>query len=87
MAEVIGVPEQTQPGAFYGSRVQGANRAVQGGDDRPSGSPRRMESTMNIPGARQVPVEGAMTGPEAPTIEVDEIYARANLDDLELGEQ
>ncbi|HYF77572.1 MAG TPA: hypothetical protein VD973_10600 [Symbiobacteriaceae bacterium] len=79
--------EQKQPGAFYGANVQGADHAVKGvGDDRPSGSPRRMESTMNIPRARQIPVEGAVTGPEAPPAHVDEIYAQASLDDLdELG--
>jgi hypothetical protein len=79
--------EQKQPGAFYGANVRGADHAVKGvGDDRPSGSSRRMESTMNIPGARQIPVEGAVTGPEAPPAQVDEIYAQASLDDLdELG--
>lgn len=75
--------EQRQPGAFYGANVKGADRAVRGvGDDRPSGSPRRMESTMNIPKARQIPVEGAVTGPEAPPAIVDEIFAQADLDDL-----
>jgi hypothetical protein len=77
------VTEQRQPGAFYGANVRGAERAARGGDDRPSGSPRRMESTMNVPGARQIPVEGAVTGPDAPPVDVDEIYARADLDDLD----
>lgn len=75
--------EQKQPGAFYGAKVKGADHAVSGvGDDRPSASPRRMESTMNIPRARQIPVEGAVTGPEAPPANVDEIYAQVDLDDL-----
>ena len=78
------VVEQKQPGAFYGANVKGADHAVKGvGDDRPSASPRHMESTMNIPRARQIPVEGAVTGPDAPPAVVDEIYARADLDDLE----
>lgn len=75
--------EQRQPGAFYGANVKGANQAVRDvGDDRPSASPRRMESTMNIPRARQIPVEGAVTGPDAPPANVDEIYAQVDLDDL-----
>lgn len=81
--------EQKEPGAFYGANVRGAEKAAKGvGDDRPSASPRRMESTMNIPHARQIPVEGAVTGPGAPAATVDEIYSRANLDDLdELGKE
>jgi hypothetical protein len=74
--------EQRQPGAFYGANVHGADRAAKGGDDRPASSPRRMESTMNFPGGRQIPVEGAVTGPDAPPAMVDEVYARADLDDL-----
>lgn len=74
--------EQKQPGAFYGANIKGANHAVPVGDDRPSSSPRRMESTMNIPGARQIPVEGAVTGPDAPPAEVDVIYSQASLDEL-----
>lgn len=75
--------EQKRAYAFYGANVRGANRAVKGvGDDRPSGSPREAESTMNVPGARQVPVEGAVTGPEAAPAQVDEIYETAPLDDL-----
>lgn len=38
---------------------------------------------MNIPNARQIPVEGAVTGPEAQPVSLDEIYARADLDDLD----
>ena len=87
LPEVMVVSEKTQPGAFYGANVEGAMRAARGADDRPSGSPRHMERTMNIPGARQVPVEGAMTGPDAPIMEVDEIYHRADLDELnQLGQ-
>ena len=82
--EVMGLPEQNTPGAFYGVRVRGMNKIPRVGDDRPSGSPRHMESTMNIPNARQIPVEGAVTGPEAPPIDLDEVYARADLDDLDL---
>lgn len=37
---------------------------------------------MNIPKARQIPVEGAVTGPDAPPAEVDEVYGTASLDDL-----
>lgn len=74
--------EHREPGAFYGANVRGAARAARGGDDRPASSPRRMESTMNVPGARQIPVEGAVTGPDAPPIEVDEVYGHADLDDL-----
>lgn len=74
--------EQQRPGAFYGANVQGADRAVRGGDDRPSGSKRHMESTMNVPGARQIPVEGAVTGPEAAPAHLDELYGEADLDQL-----
>jgi hypothetical protein len=77
------VSEQLRPGAFYGANVQGAERPAKGGDDRPSGSPRRMERTMNIPGARQIPVEGAVTGPNAPSVDVDVVYGQADLDDLD----
>lgn len=70
------------PGAYYGANVRGAARAVRGGDDRPSGSHKRMESTMNIPRARQIPVEGAVTGPEAAPIQMDEVYSRSDLDEL-----
>ncbi|HYG58715.1 MAG TPA: hypothetical protein VD902_11715 [Symbiobacteriaceae bacterium] len=75
--------EKTRPGAFYGAVIRGADQAARSaGDDRPSASPRHMERTMNIPTARQIPIEGAMTGPEAPTVEVDEIYSHADLDEL-----
>lgn len=86
LAEVMEVAEQKQPGAFYGANVEGTARVPRVGDDRPSGSPfKGMESTMNIPNARQIPVEGAVTGPEAPPIHLDEVYARADLDDLDIG--
>jgi hypothetical protein len=77
------VAEQNQPGAFYGAKVVGSQQVPHVGDDRPSGSPRRMESTMNTPNARQIPVEGAVTGPDAPPLSLDVVYARADLDDLE----
>jgi hypothetical protein len=41
-----------------------------------------MESTMNIPGARQIPVEGAVTGPDAPSVQLDTVYGTTSLDDL-----
>lgn len=76
--------EQQTHGAFYGANVQGSlGRIPRVGDDRPSSSPRRMESSMNIPNARQVPVEGAVTGPEAPPAQVDAIRGRASLDALD----
>lgn len=81
MAEVTWM-EQQRPGAFYGSNIIGAERAATGGDDRPAGSTRRMESTMNIPRSRQVPVEGAVTGPEAPPAHLDELYGETDLDHL-----
>lgn len=37
---------------------------------------------MNIPNARQIPVEGAVTGPDAPPVSVDEVYSRLDLDQL-----
>lgn len=76
--------EQRTPGLFYGANLEGPlQRIPRVGDDRPSGSPRRAEATMNIPNARQIPVEGAVTGPEAPPARVDAIRGRANLDDLD----
>lgn len=73
-----------RPGVFYGARVEGPlGFAPRVGDDRPSGSTRRMESTMNIPRARQVPVEGAVTGPEAPPADVDIIRGQLDLDQLD----
>jgi len=42
-----------------------------------------MEGTMNIPNARQVPVEGAVTGPEAPLASVDLIRGQMDLDQLD----
>ncbi|MFZ5815472.1 MAG: hypothetical protein ACOY93_09260 [Bacillota bacterium] len=76
--------EQRTPGAFYGANVEGPLQKIpRVGDDRPSPSPRRVESTMNIPKARQIPVEGAVTGPEAPPAHVDEIRATASLEDLD----
>lgn len=74
--------DQDRPRAFYGVNVEGPGRPVRMGDDRPSGSRRQMESLMNVPNARSVPVEGAVTGPEAPAPEVDEITASIDLDDL-----
>jgi len=75
--------EHRQPGAFYGAKIEGPIGSVpRVGDDRPSGSNRRMESTMNIPNARQIPVEGAVTGPEAPPAQVDVVRGTADLDDL-----
>lgn len=75
--------EQRTPGVFYGAFIQGPlQRIPRVGDDRPSSSPRRMESTMNIPKARQIPVEGAVTGPEAPPAQLDAVFGRASLDDL-----
>lgn len=76
--------EQRSTGAFYGANVEGPLQKIpRVGDDRPSGSPRRMESTMNIPNARQIPVEGAVTGPEAPPVRIDAVRGRADLDDLD----
>lgn len=80
--EVKHMAEQRKPGAFYGANIQGAERTARGGDDRPAGSTRRMERTANLPNARQIPVEGAVTGPDAPPANVDEVYARADLDHL-----
>lgn len=74
--------EQKKPGAFYGANILGAEKAARGGDDRPAGSTRRVERTANLPSARQIPVEGAVTGPGAPPANVDEIYAHADLDQL-----
>jgi hypothetical protein len=75
--------ELRTPGAFYGAKVEGPlQRIPRLGDDRPSGSPRRIESTMNIPNARQIPVEGAVTGPEAPPMRMNAIRGHAHLDDL-----
>lgn len=75
--------EQRSPGLFYGANVEGPlQRIPRVGDDRPSSSPRRKESSMNIPNARQIPVEGAVTGPEAPPAQIDAIRGRANLEDL-----
>jgi hypothetical protein len=82
LPEVVGMAEQKEPGAFYGVNVRGADRPAPVGDDRPSGSPRHLESTMNIPNARQVPVEGAVTGPDAPPAHVDKVFAAIDLDDL-----
>lgn len=86
MPEVMAVSEEKQPGAFYGANIQGKlNRAPRVGDDRPAGGRNGpMERTMNMPNARQIPIEGAVTGPDAPSISVDEVYARADLDDLDL---
>ncbi len=76
--------EQKRPEAFTGANVEGADRAPRTGDDRPAGGTRGpVESTMSMPKARQVPVEGAVTGPEAPPAEVDEVYERADLDRLQ----
>jgi len=73
-----------RPGIFYGARIEGPlGRAPRVGDDRPSGSARRMESTMNIPRARQIPVEGAVTGPDAPVPEVDLIRGHMGLEQLD----
>lgn len=70
-------------GAFYGANLQGPlQKLPKVGDDRPSGSTHRMESTMNIPKARQIPVEGAVTGPEAPPVSVDVIRGTKELDEL-----
>jgi hypothetical protein len=77
------VAELRKPGAFYGANIKGAARAVRGGDDRPSASPRRMERTMNVPNAEQIPVEGAVTGAEAPPASVDEVYSQADLDQID----
>ncbi len=75
--------EQRQPGAFYGANIEGPLRSIpRVGDDRPSASPRRAEQTMNIPRARQIPVEGAVTGPDAPPAQVDVVRGTADLDDL-----
>lgn len=75
--------EQQGPGAYYGANVRGPARVAKGvGDDRPSGSPEHVESTMNIPRARQRPVEGAVTGPHAPPLHMDEVYSRSDLDGL-----
>ena len=38
---------------------------------------------MNIPRARQVPVEGAVTGPEAPPPRVDLIRGQMEIDQLD----
>lgn len=75
--------EYREPGAFYGTNVRGAREAADGGDDRPGGAGRRAEKGANLPGARQIPVEGAVTGPDAPPVDVDEIHGHADLDDLE----
>ena len=73
-----------RPGAFYGARIEGPlHRVPRVGDDRPSGSPRRMEATMNIPKARQIPVEGAVTGSEAPTAQVDLIRGQMDIEHLD----
>jgi hypothetical protein len=82
VCEVIGMTERREPGAFYGVNIKGADRPAPVGDDRPSGSPLNLESTMNSPNARQVPVEGAVTGPEAPPAQVDHVYGAVDLDDL-----
>ncbi len=77
-------PGLIRPGVFYGARIEGPlGRAAPVGDDRPSGSTRRRESTMNIPRARQVPVEGAVTGPEAPPPRVDLIRGQMEIDQLD----
>lgn len=76
--------EQHTPGAFYGANLEGPIRRIpRVGDDRPSSSPRKAESTMNIPNARQIPVEGAVTGPEAPPLRLDAIRGRADLENLD----
>jgi len=75
--------EERRTGAFYGVNVQGADKPAKGADDRPSSSPRHMESTMNIPTARQIPVEGAVTGPDAPPAQVDKVFSHTDLDRLE----
>lgn len=74
-----------RPGIFYGARIEGPlGRAPRVGDDRPGGSARRVESTMNIPRARQIPVEGAITGPEAPAPpQVDLIRGQLGLEQLD----
>ena len=73
-----------RPGVYYGARIEGPlKRVAPVGDDRPSGSPRRRESTMNIPGARQIPVEGAVTGPDAPLPEVDLVRGQMPIDELD----
>ncbi|MFZ5823146.1 MAG: hypothetical protein ACOY94_02190 [Bacillota bacterium] len=76
--------EHRSPGVFYGAKVEGPlQRIPRVGDDRPSSSPRRMEATMNIPNARQIPVEGAVTGPEAPPATLDAIRGRAEFESLD----
>lgn len=75
--------EHRSPGLFYGTKVEGPlQRISRVGDDRPSRAPRRMESAMNIPNARQIPVEGAVTGPEAPPANLDAIRGRADFEAL-----
>lgn len=76
--------EQWSPGAFYGANVEGPLQRIPRVSGARFGSPpRRMEPTMNIPKARQIPVEGAVTGPEAPPARVDAIRGRVGLDDLD----
>ncbi|MBP2017917.1 hypothetical protein J2Z79_001303 [Symbiobacterium terraclitae] len=74
-----------RPGVFYGARIEGPlGRVPRVGDDRPSGSARRTESTMNIPRARQIPVEGAVLGPDAPAPpQVDLIRGQMSLEQLD----
>lgn len=69
--------EVKRPGVFYGTNVSG-NRPVPAVQER--GGMR--EGTLNHPGARQRPVEGAVTGPEAPPIEIDHLYNQVDLDEL-----
>lgn len=71
--------EVRRPGAFYGTNLQGRESAPGRGPERAG----FRERTMNFPGAPQRPVEGAVTGPEAPPVEIDHLYNQVDLDQLD----